>query len=75
MTTTYHNWLNDTARDLNGQIYKFKRRGPSVSTISRWHEEFLQLGLDRRQSFLSYKKLKLKEWFNKKRTTKNRRKK
>jgi len=75
VTTTHHNWLNDTARDLNGQIYKFKRRGPSVSTINRWHEEFLQLGLDRKMSFLTFKRLKLKGWFNKKRTNKNRRKK
>lgn len=69
---TNHNWLNDTARDLNGQIYEYKQRGPNLSLVSQWHEEFLQLGLDRRQSFQSYKKLKLKEWFNKKRMKKRR---
>lgn len=59
----HHNWLNDTARGLNGKIYQRRRSGPPLSTLTKWHEEFIKLGLDKQQSFYSYRQKKLKEWY------------
>jgi transposase len=61
------NWLNDTARDLNHKIYKRRSRGPSITTIYNWQQEWRSLGLDFKISFYEYKKKKLKEWYERKR--------
>lgn len=59
----HHNWLNNTARGLNDKIYQRRRQGPTLATLTKWHEEFIKLGLDKRQSFYSYRQKKLKEWY------------
>lgn len=59
-----HNWLNDTARELNGRIYDRHQQGPSLATISKWHQEFLAQGIDHQMTFGEYRKKKMKEWFS-----------
>ena len=64
------NWLNDTSRNLNGKIYSKRLKLPSIIQRNKWHEEFVKLGLDKKQSFLSYLKWKTKEWHLNKRNKK-----
>lgn len=63
-------WLNDTARELNGKIYARRQRGPSATTTYQWQQEWIAQGLDHKMSFVEYKKIKLKEWYAKKRNKK-----
>jgi hypothetical protein len=41
---------------------KAYRSQPSIQTRYKWHEEFIQLGLDRSMPFSHYLKKKTKEW-------------
>lgn len=59
-------WLNDTARELNGKIYERRQRSPSVTTTYNWKQEWIAQGLDHKMSFVEYKKIKLKEWYKRK---------
>lgn len=56
------NWLNDTARTLNGKIYKRRLSSPSIATKAKWHKEFVDSGSDKKMSFVSYLKIKTREW-------------
>lgn len=62
-----HNWLNDTSREINNHIYQRRQQGPSLATISKWHEEFLAQGLDHRMSFAQYRKTRMTQWFKQQR--------
>lgn len=64
------NWLNDTARALNKKIHERRSRGPSVATVYNWQQEWRDQGLDFKMSFVEYKRIKLKEWWAKKRNKK-----
>lgn len=55
-------WLNDISRDINGKIYERRKSSPSIVLKHKWHKEFIDLGLDKKQSFSSYLKFKTKEW-------------
>lgn len=55
-------WLNDISRDINQGLYKKRQRSPSVVQRHKWHKEFLELGLDKRMSFLTYLKEQTKLW-------------
>ena len=60
-------WLNDISRDLNGKIYERRQQSPGIVLRHKWHEEFIALGLDKKQSFQSYLKFKTKQWHKSKR--------
>lgn len=60
-------WLNDTARDINNAVWERRKRSPSVVTTARWHEEFIAQGLDRRQSFAEYRRMRMRQWYQQQR--------
>ena len=62
------NWLNDTARTLNNKIYKRRQSSPSIVTRSKWHDEFISKGLDRKMSFVEYLKIQTRKWHQKNRS-------
>ncbi len=62
--------LNDTARGINGAIWKRRQRAPSVVITSRWHDEFIAQGLDRKQSFAEYRRLRMRQWYQQQRPKK-----
>ena len=55
-------WLNDISRDINENIRDRRNRSPSIVQKQKWHNEFIDLGLDKRMSFATYLKSKTKEW-------------
>ena len=59
--------LNDTARGINGAIWKRRQQAPSVVITSGWHDEFIAKGLDRRQSFAEYRKMRMRQWYQQQR--------
>ena len=59
--------LNDTAREINNALWQRRRRGPSLATISSWHDEFITKGIDHTQSFASYRKGRMKQWYQQRR--------
>jgi hypothetical protein len=56
------NWLNDISRDINENLRERRSRLPSIVQRHKWHNEFVELGLDKRMSFAAYLKTKTKEW-------------
>ncbi len=58
-----HNWLNDTARHLNERIYQKTQTSPSTSMRAKWHQEFIDQGLDKRMSFVQYLKARTRDWY------------
>ena len=62
--------LNDTARELNNALWLRRQRGPSLAPISSWHTDFIAKGLDRTQSFASYRKGRMNQWYQQKRKRK-----
>ena len=62
--------LNDTARGINNAIYQRRRRAPSVVVTAAWHAEFIDKGLDRRQSFAEYRRQRMREWYQRQPTKK-----
>jgi hypothetical protein len=67
--------LNDTARSINHAVWEQRRRSPSVVTTARWHEEFIAQGLDRRQSFAEYRRMRMRQWHQAQRSNKKSQKK
>jgi hypothetical protein len=63
-------WLNDISRDINKGIRETKMNKPSLVLRYKWHQEFLELGLDKKQSFQNYVKYKTKIWRKSKKRTK-----
>jgi len=63
-------WLNDISRDINEGVREVRMRRPSVVLRYQWHREFIELGLDKKQSFQSYVKHKTKIWRKSKKRTK-----
>lgn len=63
-------WLNDTARQINDGIRQRRQNSPGIVLRSRWHEEFIRQGLDRKMSFVSYLKIKTQQWRQSKRSVK-----
>lgn len=55
-------WLNDISRDINGKLREKRQRSPSTSLRYKWHQEFIDLGLDKKQSFQTYLRYKTKQW-------------
>ena len=53
---------NDLSRGLNKTV---RMTQPSLRTIGKWREEWLQKNLDKKMSFQSYKKGKCKEYHQK----------
>lgn len=60
--TNQHNWLNDTARDLNGKIYKHRKSQPPVATRAKWRNEYLESGAQYRMSWTDFCRGKTKQW-------------
>lgn len=50
---------NKTARQL---LVRTRMNQPSLRTIGKWREEWVETGNDKRMTFQSYKKGKLKQW-------------
>jgi hypothetical protein len=50
---------NDLSRSLNKTV---RMTQPSLRTIGKWREEWLEKGLDKKMSFQAYKKGKCKEY-------------
>lgn len=61
--TTGINPNNELANELTKKRRKYMRNGPSVIQRYKWHEEFIEKGLDKKMSFTSYLGNKTKEFF------------
>lgn len=60
------------SRGVNKQIKKRQSSGPTMATIRKWHEEFIQSGAQFRMSFQQFRKHKRSEWrAERNRTTKS----
>jgi len=57
-----HNWLNETARDLNGKIYEHRKSQPSATHTAKWHKEYLESGAQYKMSWKDYCRGKTKAW-------------
>jgi hypothetical protein len=56
------NPYNQVSRDINNGLYKKRKNQPSVTTIVKWKNEWVEKGLDKKMSFLQFKSGKLKVW-------------
>lgn len=61
---------NEISRELNNKKFKARMNGPSVTQRYNWKLEWISTGNDKRMSFVSYLKMKTKQWYNKKRAKK-----
>lgn len=50
---------NKLSQQLNR---KTKSNQPTLRTIGKWREEWVQTGSDKKMIFQAYKKMKLKQW-------------
>ena len=57
-----HNWLNDTARDLNHQIHNHRLHQPSTAQRTQWHTEFISSPAQYRMSFSEFLRIKTRHW-------------
>lgn len=57
-----HNWLNETARELNNQIRQHRQAQPSTATSVQWHEEYLSSGCQYRMTWAAYRAQRLRQW-------------
>jgi len=55
---------NDLSTSLNRRI---KLNQPSLRLISKWYQEWLEQGLDKRITFQNYRKEKYKQYYSVKR--------
>jgi hypothetical protein len=53
---------NDLAKEINKEVKKVRRSGPSLRTITAWKEEWIRTGADRHSTFTQYKKKKIRQW-------------
>lgn len=57
-----HNWLNDTAREINHEIRRARQSAPSTKIRQQWHEQYLQSGAQYRMTFVEFAAAKTKAW-------------
>jgi len=55
---------NETSKKINDGIKRVSK--PSLSTIRKWKEEWMETGNDKKMTFGEYKKNKTKEWYKQK---------
>ena len=58
-----HNWLTETARELNGQIYQHRKSQPTEALRARWHQDYLDSGAQYRQSWVDYCRGRTNAWY------------
>jgi hypothetical protein len=52
----------DLENDIKRGIRRAKSNAPSLSTITKWKEEWVKTGADKHCTFIKFKQKKIKRW-------------
>jgi hypothetical protein len=63
---TYGHTDNKTSRRLNKAGFLSRVSGPSAKQNAKWHQEFLDSGAQFKMSFVTFKNIKMVEWYKEK---------